>query len=126
MGHLDFHGIGGDWHVTDLVYFEHLLKKLDSCRDRMWLCTAIDWHKYVTEARYARLKVSEPDADTVKVSLSIAPLDASLYDHPLTLEVARPWKSAKVVDSSGERTVQAVGGRLLVTMKPGDATIRRQ
>ena len=24
----------------------------------------------------------------------------------------------------GERTVQAVGGRLLVTMKPGDATIR--
>ena len=126
MGHLDFHGIGGDWHVTDLVYFEHLLKKLDSCRDRMWLCTAIDWHKYVTEARYARLKVSEPDADTVKVSLSIAPLDASLYDHPLTLEVERPWKSAKVVDSSGERTVQAVGGRLLVTMKPGDATIRRQ
>ena len=54
MGYLDFHGIGGDWHVTDLVYFEHLLKKLDS---------------------------------------------------------------------SGERTVQAVGGRLLVTMKPGDAII---
>ena len=88
-----------------------------------------DYSDFSFSGMYGELvddSILNADKNTVKVSLSIAPLDASLYDHPLTLEVARPWKSAKVVDSSGERTVQAVGGRLLVTMKPGDATIRRR
>ena len=126
MGHLDFHGVGDDWHVVDLGYFERLLKKLDASRDRVWLCSAIDWHKYTTEARYARLKVTEPNANTLKVSLSVAPLDASLYDFPLTLEIARPWKAAKVKDVAGERVVESVGGRLLVTVRPGDVIVRRQ
>ena len=84
MGHIDFHGVGGDWHVTDLDYFERLLKKLDASRDRIWLCSAIDWHKYVTEAKYAQVKAVRK-GHVYEVSLSIAPLDAKLYDHPLTV-----------------------------------------
>ena len=99
MGHIDFHGVGGDWHVTGLDYFERLLKKLDACRDRMWLCAAIDWHKYVTEAKYAQVKAVKKGEGVYAVSLDLAPLDARLYDHPLTVRVA---------------------GKALVSLRPGE------
>ena len=99
MGHIDFHGVGGDWHVTGLDYFERLLKKLDACRDRMWLCSAIDWHKYVTEAKYAQVKAVKNGEGVYAVSLDLAPLDARLYDHPLTVRVA---------------------GKALVSLRPGE------
>ncbi len=123
MGHLDFHGVGGDWHKVELPYFEALLKKLDSVRDRMWLCSAEDWYKYTTEARHARVRMRAASADRLKVELSVAPLDTKFYDHPLTVEVARNWPAATVTDADGTRTVKAVNGRLLVTLKPGSATL---
>ncbi|MGN0876427.1 MAG: polysaccharide deacetylase family protein [Kiritimatiellia bacterium] len=98
MGHIDFHGVGGDWHVTGLDYFERLLKKLDANRDRIWLCSAIDWHKYVTEVKYAQVKAVKKGSG-YEVSLSVAPLDAKLYDHPLTV---------------------LVDGKTKVSLKPGE------
>lgn len=102
MGHLDFHGIGGDWHVAGLDYFERVLKRLDAYRARMWLCSAIDWHKYVTESKYAQVKAVPKGEGAYAVSLSVAPLDAKLYDHPLTV---------------------LVDGRIKVSLKPGETKL---
>ena len=45
VGHLDFHGIGGDWLDPGIAYFEAMLKKLDSKRDVFWFATWPEIHK---------------------------------------------------------------------------------
>src|SRR5690606_33864109 len=35
FGHLDFHGVGGDWHAASAADFTALLDKLDSLRDQL-------------------------------------------------------------------------------------------
>ena len=41
VGHMDFHGVGGDWLDPGLEYFEALMKKLDSRRGEIWFATHI-------------------------------------------------------------------------------------
>ena len=45
VGHMDFHGVGGDWLDPGLEYFEALMKKLDSRRDEIWFATHIQIHE---------------------------------------------------------------------------------
>ena len=42
FGHMDFHGVGGDWLDPGLDYFKALLKKLDEHRDDVWFTTHIE------------------------------------------------------------------------------------
>ncbi|MBR1920780.1 MAG: polysaccharide deacetylase family protein [Kiritimatiellae bacterium] len=42
VGHMDFHGVGGDWLDPGLDYFKAVLKKLDSRRDEIWFATHIE------------------------------------------------------------------------------------
>ena len=42
FGHMDFHGVGGDWLDPGLDYFKALLKKLDEHRDDFWFTTHIE------------------------------------------------------------------------------------
>ena len=42
VGHMDFHGVGGDWLDPGLDYFTALLEKLDSRREDIWFTTHIE------------------------------------------------------------------------------------
>ena len=42
VGHMDFHGVGGDWLDPGLEYFTALLEKLDSRREDIWFTTHIE------------------------------------------------------------------------------------
>lgn len=42
FGHMDFHGVGGDWLDPGFDYFKALLKKLDAHRDDIWFTTHIE------------------------------------------------------------------------------------
>ena len=49
VGHLDFHGVGGDWLDPGLEYFDAMLKKLDSHRDVIWFAPWPEIHKVMCQ-----------------------------------------------------------------------------
>ena len=51
VGHLDFHGVGGDWLDPGLEYFEALLRKLDANRDRLWFTDLVTLRSYVDDPK---------------------------------------------------------------------------
>ena len=121
MGHIDFHGIGGDWLSNPTEYLEGVAKKLDSVRDRMWLTGASEWNKYTAEAAEAQVKVESKTATSMKLSVSIGKLDPKIWDHPLTLELETKWPSAKVtVGKDKPFVVKAKDGRVRFSVKPGE------
>jgi hypothetical protein len=93
MGHLDFHGVGGDWIVTPKEAFGALLDKLESCRDQLWITDPISWHKYLTERKGAAVRLLHEDKQRIRLQLSCT-ADPAFYDLPLTLStsVATPTK----------------------------------
>lgn len=126
MGHLDFHGVGGDWHITPMEWFTALLDKLEADRERLWITDPISWHKYLTERKTAELKELASDEREVRISLT-GTADPVLYDLSLTLatKVHGAWKHCVV--SQGE-TVSSVlpveGGEVRYDALPGAGEIR--
>lgn len=103
MGHLDFHGIGGDWLDPGLEYFHALMKKLDKERDRLWFAPYIDVYKYMRLRDEAQLLAWKEDDGTIAVEMKSA-LDPTLYDVPLWVKV---------------RDERAPGGFSTLPVRPG-------
>jgi polysaccharide deacetylase len=106
MGHLDFHGVGGDWLVTPMEWFTALLDHLEKNRDQLWITDTASWHKYVKERESAEAKVLENDKRRIRIVLT-SKADPTLYDEPLTLSTAIPadWKSCTI--TQGANTIKA-------------------
>jgi peptidoglycan/xylan/chitin deacetylase (PgdA/CDA1 family) len=70
----------------------------------LWIAGMADIHKYQTERNAAKLTLLKSDARQISFQLSCA-TDPTLYDRPLTLEVAPPsgWNRQEIVikDSHG-------------------------
>ena len=128
MGHLDFHGVGGDWHITPMEWFTALLDKLEADRERLWITDPISWHKYVAERKGAQLKELVSNDSEVRVSLTSS-TNPELYDLPLTLSTKVPaaWKACVVTQGktvSGPIPVSA--GEVRYDALPGAEEIRIQ
>ena len=97
MGHLDFHGVGGDWLVTPTDMFTALLNKLAACKDQVWVTDHITYHKYLAERESAQVKVLQADKKQIRIQLSSLAAQ-ELYDTALTLETCVPpeWKACQV------------------------------
>ena len=85
-GHLDFHGVGGDWLDPGIEYFEYLLQELDKNREFFWFAPWIDIYKYMTLREEAEVMayVNDDGETVVEVASS---LDPFLYDVPLWVKV---------------------------------------
>jgi peptidoglycan/xylan/chitin deacetylase (PgdA/CDA1 family) len=120
MGHMDFHGVGGDWLVTPLPWFTALLDKLEACRDQLWITDPISWHKYLTERKSASVQVLASDKDQIRIQISCA-ADPALYDMPLTLRTAVPpqWRRCLVVQGQTSTKVPAGDGAVRYDALPG-------
>ncbi len=127
MGHLDFHGVGGDWLVTPMDWFLPLLDKLDANRDLLWITDPISWHKYLTERKASEVKVLAADARQIRIQLA-STTDPALYDSPLTLatRVPQDWKECQVTQGSSSSTAQAVSGIVRYSALPGTEPISLQ
>ena len=127
MGHLDFHGVGGDWLATPLDWFAALLEKLESSRDQIWITDVVSWHQYVTERKSATVKVLQNDQSGIRLELTSA-ADPLLYNHPLTLTTKVPavWKDCVVEQGTTKATVSASDGVLQYNGIPGSGEIRIQ
>lgn len=97
MGHLDFHGVGGDWLITPTAMFKALLNKLAACKDQVWVTDHITYHKYLTERDSAQVKALQADKEQIRIQLS-SQAAQELYDTALTLETCVPpeWKACQV------------------------------
>lgn len=51
VGHLDFHGVGGDWLDPGLEYFDAMLRKLDSHRSEIWFAPWPEIHKWMCSGK---------------------------------------------------------------------------
>lgn len=120
VGHLDFHGVGGDWLVTPLDFFQAVLDKLDASRDALWVSDTASVMKYAAERKASQVKVAENAAGKVRLSLTTT-LDPKLYDEPLSLATKVPaaWIRAAVVQGKTKATVPVVEGVAVYDAVPG-------
>ena len=101
MGHLDSHGVGGDWLTIPMEVFNALLDKLDACRSDVWVTDHITYHKYMTERSSAQVKIVKAEKEQIRLQLSCS-ADPALYDAALTLETRVPEGWAKCQVAQGE------------------------
>ena len=120
MGHLDFHGVGGDWIVTPKEAFVALLDKLESCRDQLWITDPISWHKYLTERKGAEIKLLQDDQRQIRLQLTCK-AEPVFYDFPLTLSTDVPpqWKTCVVKQGKSETKASITGGSVRYSAFPG-------
>ena len=126
MGHLDFHGVGGDWLVTPVEWFTALLDKLEAERDKLWITDAASWHKYVKEREMTEVKLVESNKDEIRV-MPTGKTDPSLYDEPLTLRTKVPsdWKVCLISQGSTKESAPVREGAVQYSAIVGEAVVIR-
>jgi hypothetical protein len=89
------HGTGpyAEYLSFNYKYFEALLDYLASVKDKLWVGTCGDVHKYSQELGTANVSVIEASNALIRLELT-SEKDPELYDYPLTLvtEVPKDWK----------------------------------
>ena len=124
MGHLDFHGVGGDWLSIPLDVYTALLDKLVACKDDVWETDHITYHQYLTERSSAQAKVVRADGASLRIALTCS-ADPALYNTPLTLETVVPegWSTCSVTQGGAKRERPAAGGKVRYDAVPGAGEI---
>lgn len=92
FGHLDFHGVGGDWLDPGLPYFKSVMNKLNAVRESLWFAPYVEIHKYMRLRDEATIAQTVRSDGTVVLEVRSA-LDPKLYDIPLSVRIetsARP------------------------------------
>lgn len=125
MGHLDMHGVGGDWLVTPMDWFTAILDKLDAEKERIWVADVVAYSQYKAERDGAEIKVLQSVPKGLRLSLTCKS-DPALYDFPLTLETSVPadWKECSVKQGEVETTVPVKDGVVRYAAVPGGGEIR--
>lgn len=125
MGHLDMHGVGGDWLVTPLDWFTAILDKLEKEKERIWVTDVVSYSQYKTERETAEVKVLQTVPRGIRLSLT-SQADPAWYDLPLTLETTVPpdWKQCVVKQGGKETAVEITGGKIRYAAIPGAEEIQ--
>ncbi len=125
MGHLDMHGVGGDWLVTPVEWFTAILDKLDAEKENIWVADVVHYIQYKKERETADVKVLQAVPRGIRLSLTTKE-DPAFYDLPLTLETAVPadWKECTVKQGTVGKTVPVKDGLVRYDAVPGPEEIR--
>jgi hypothetical protein len=124
MGHLDMHGVGGDWLVTPIEWFTAILDKLEANRDTIWSADALAYMEYKAERETAEIEELENTPARIRLALT-SKADPALYDQPLTLSTKVPaaWKSCVVAQGAQKTAVQVREGAAQYDAVPGGGEI---
>jgi len=124
-GHLDMHGVGGDWLATPVEWFTAILDKLDAEKDNIWVADVVHYIQYKKERESAEVKVLQTVPRGIRLTLT-SKEDPAFYDLPLTLETAVPadWKECTVKQGTVERTAPVKDGLVRYDAVPGPGEIR--
>jgi len=124
MGHVDFHGVGGDANITPVEWFIPLLDKIVDNKDKVWLTDPISWHKYICERNTATIKVVHNTDQFICLQLT-STVDPALYDQPLTLTTRVPaaWTAAAVTQGKITKKTVAKDGQVQYEAIPGETVV---
>jgi hypothetical protein len=115
------HGTGPDleWLGFEVSNFEALLDYLASVKEDLWIGTAGDIYKYVTERKTARVQHLESADDRIRISLT-SDTDPERYDYPLTLltEVPATWSYCHVRQGMMQGIYRVNAGIVMYEAKP--------
>ena len=110
LGHILFHGVGGDWIVTPTDVFIMFLDLLESRREHLWITDPISAHKYQTERELAQVHPLKSNVEAGDIQLCLTTKsDPALYDAPLTLltRVPASWRLCEIVQKATRIRKQA-------------------
>lgn len=103
-----FHCIGDGYLNISIPSFRKLLEYAK--RDDVWNAGMATLHKYQAEREGARVLAHEVHGDAISLLLTCT-TDPTLYDHPLTLEVAHPaGATVEILNAVGERVPHRISG----------------
>ncbi len=124
MGHLDFHGVGGDWHVVPMDYYIPLLDRLQAESHRLWVTDHITYHKYVTQRKSTKVNVLSTSENEIRLMLT-CDADPALYDLPLTLRTRVPagWQRCTIHQGDEQIPSQPTDGFVQYSAKPGSEIV---
>lgn len=124
MGHLDFHGVGGDWLAASVEFLHAALDKLEAEQDKLWITDHLSYHKYLTERDASEVKVLASEPKQIRLQLHTT-ADPKLYDQPLTLATKVPadWRRVEVTQGKAKVTVAVVDGIVTYDALPGTQEI---
>ena len=121
------HGTGPycEWLGFETAHFLALLDYLESVKDRLWIGTCGDVHKYVQERNSAKVTVLENDKSGISLDLT-SDMDPDMYDYPLTLltEVPSAWKYCHVRQGDLQSIYPVKSGTVQYDAVPGFGGIR--
>jgi peptidoglycan/xylan/chitin deacetylase (PgdA/CDA1 family) len=105
-----FHGVGGQWLSVKNQTFDELASYLEGHRE-IWTATFGDVVRYIQEAKGLGIQPGKSSGDHAQFVLTW-PLDANIYDLPITIKwtLPSPWKAC---------TASADGRPLTVSTAPG-------
>jgi peptidoglycan/xylan/chitin deacetylase (PgdA/CDA1 family) len=112
-----FHGIGGEWLSVDSATLDELAGYLER-HGEIWTATFGDVLRYIQERHAAIIKDARVRGDSIEIALEW-PLDAQIYDVPLTLKVELPGNWTEVTATGDGKSLHAK----LVAEKQGGTTL---
>ena len=103
-----FHGVGGEWLSISSDSLDQLAAYLE-LHPEIWTAPFGDVLRYSQERHAASVKVNQSTAAEIDISISW-PMDATIYDLPLTLKVEVPsgWQDARVTADGKEVSAKAL------------------
>jgi peptidoglycan-N-acetylglucosamine deacetylase len=109
-----FHGVGGQWLSVRSETLDELAGYLKA-HDEIWTATFGDVVRYIQESKALGIEAGESANGRVRFMLTW-PMDAAIYDLPLTLKWTAPssWRSCKVY----------ADGKPITPLKASTATTR--
>jgi hypothetical protein len=120
------HGTGPDleWLGFEVSNFEALLDYLTSIKEELWIGTAGDIYKYVTERKTARVELHETGGERIRLDL-FSDVDPVLYDYPLTLisEVPTTWTYCHVIQGRHQGIYPVNSGQVMYEAIPNRGEI---
>jgi len=124
LGHLDMHGVGSDWLVTPVDWFEAILEKLAKEGDKLWITDIVSLHQYEKEREESKVVTTATSDSEIQISLTNG-LDPSLYDMAITLETNVPpaWKTCTVKQGDKNTEITPEDGKIRYDALPGSLEI---
>jgi peptidoglycan/xylan/chitin deacetylase (PgdA/CDA1 family) len=120
------HGTGPDleWLGFEAANFEALLDYLASVKKDLWIGTAGDIYKYVTERKTGSVQLLESTDDRIRLDLT-SETDPEWYDYPLTLitDVPADWTYCHVRQGMIQGIYPVTAGKILYDAIPNRGEI---
>ena len=119
-----YHGIENGWLIVKTEDFKRHLAAYQQRRDSLWIAPFVQVLVYHKERNCARLRVINEDKTTWTLALSDTLTNNSVWNQPLTLQLAAPqWLVESIRQRGAELAFVRSGSTLVFDARPDSGYI---